>query len=290
MLGGFFVANYLPSLGWIDRLTGMQSRLENIFLQLDGFYQQLIDKHVEHPTGPQDDQDEDTIDALLRIQKDVDYITQDHIKGVLMNIFVAGTDTSSSTVEWAMTELMRHPEVMRKAQDEVRGLVGRKGKVEESDLHQLHYIKSVVNEVMRLHPASPLLVPRETIKHFKINGYDVHPKTMVIVNAMAIGRDTSTWDMPDEFYPERFMDSSVEIKGYGFELIAFGEGRRICPGKNLALVVVELTLASLLYHFDWELPSGVRIEDIDMDETTGITVHKKSALCLVAKKYVEMDC
>ncbi|XP_010905756.1 cytochrome P450 71A9 [Elaeis guineensis] len=290
MLGGFFVANYLPIFGWVDKLTGMQTRLEKIFLELDDFYQQLIDEHID-PSRLQYDQDEDTIDALLRIQKDANYITQEHIKGVLMNIFIAGTDTSSSTVDWAMAELMRHPRVMKKAQDEVRGIVGRKGRVEESDLHQLHYIKSVVKEVMRLHPAAPLLVPRETMRHFMINGYDIPPQTTVIINAWAIGRHTNTWHMPHEFYPERFMDSSVEqLEGHGFELIPFGEGRRICPAKHLALLLVELVLANLLYCFDWELPGGMRTEEIDMDEATGITVHRKSSLCLVAKRYNEMDC
>lgn len=185
---------------------------------------------------------------------------------------------------------MRHPQVMKKAQDEVRGFVGRKGRVEERDLHQLHYIKSVVKEVNRLHPAAPLLVARETIRHFMIDGHDILPKTMVVINAWAIGRDTNTWHMPHEFYPERFMDSSVDLEGHGFELIPFGEGRRICPAKHLALLVVELVLANLLYCFDWELPNGMRIEDIDMDEATGITVHRKSALWLVAKRYNEMDC
>ncbi|KAG1327504.1 cytochrome P450 71A1 [Cocos nucifera] len=291
MLGGLFVANYLPIFGWVDKVTGMQARLEKIFLQLDDFYQQLIDEHIDPSRLQYDHEDEDTIDALLRIQKDANYITQDHIKAVLMNIFIAGTDTSSSTVDWAMAELMRHPRVMKKAQYEIRGIVGRKGRVEESDLHQLHYIKSVVKEVMRLHPAAPLLVPRETMRHFMINGYDIPPKTTVITNAWAIGRDANTWHMPREFYPERFMDSSVELelKGHGFELIPFGEGRRICPAKNLALLLVELVLANLLYRFDWELPSGMRKEDIDMDEATGITVHRKSALCLVAKRYDKMD-
>ncbi|XP_038987271.1 cytochrome P450 71A1-like [Phoenix dactylifera] len=289
MLGGFFVADYLPTFGWVDMLTGMRARLEKIFLELDDFYQQLIDEHID-PTRPQDDQDEDTIDALLRIQKDGNYITQDHIKGVLMNIFIAGTGTSSATVEWAMAELMRHPQAMKKAQDEVRGFVGRKGRVEESDLHQLHYIKSVVKEAMRLRPAGAILIPRETMKHFMIDGYDVPPKTMVLINAWAMGRDADTWHKPNEFYPERFMDSSSELKGHGnFELIPFGEGRRICPAKHLGLLLVELVLANLLYCFDWELPSGMRTEDVDMEEAAGLTAHRKSALCLVAKRYSEMD-
>ncbi|CAL9172090.1 unnamed protein product [Musa hybrid cultivar] len=132
------------------------------------------------------------------MQKDEEGVTEDHIKGVLMvvdatlftasmqNIIIAGTDTSTATVLWTMAELIRQPELMKRAQDEVRGCVGSKGEVEESDLDQLHFLKCVIKETMRLHPPVPLLLPRETMQHFKLNGYDILPKTWMYVNAWAI--------------------------------------------------------------------------------------------------------
>ena len=203
----------------------------------------------------------------------------------MQDIFVAGTDTSSATVEWAMAELIRQPELMKRAQDEVRGCVGSKGEVEESDLHQLHFLKCVIKETMRLHPPAPLLLPRETMQHFKLNGYDILPKTWMYVNAWAIGRDPNSWGRPHVFDPERFMHDSMEANGQDFKLIPFGEGRRICPGKNLGMLMVELVLANLLYSFDWHLPPGMVKEDISMEEAPGVTVHRKYALCLMATKY-----
>jgi len=181
-----------------------------------------------------------------------------------------------------MAELAKNPRVMKKAQEEVRGLLGSKGEVEEGDLHQLQYLKSVVKETLRLHVPVPLLLPRETMRHCKIGGYDILPKTLVHVNAWGIGRDPRTWDKAEEFIPERFIDSSIDFRGHDFQFIPFGSGRRICPAMNTGVVIVELALANMLYCFDWELPGGMRSEDIDMDDAPGITAHKRSPLHLVA--------
>ncbi|KAJ9709533.1 hypothetical protein PVL29_001154 [Vitis rotundifolia] len=198
-----------------------------------------------------------------------------------MNVFLAGVDTGAITVTWAMTELARNPRVMKKAQAEVRNSIGNKGKVTEGDVDQLHYLKMVVKETLRLHPPVPLLLPRETMSHFEINGYHIYPKTQVQVNVWAIGRDPNLWKNPEEFLPERFMDNSVDFRGRHFELLPFGAGRRICPGMYMAIATVELTLANLLYRFDWKLPNGMKEADVNMEEAAGLTVRKKFALNLV---------
>ncbi|KAJ4811070.1 Cytochrome P450 [Rhynchospora pubera] len=282
-LMAFFFTDYLPMLGWVDVLTGKQRRLEQIFARLDRFYQKIIDEHLDR--NKSDACGEDFVDVLLRLERDEKRINLDQIKGVLMNVFVAGTDTSAATVEWAMTELMRHPEVLKKAQTEVRGIVGTKGNVEEGDTDQLHYLKCIVKEAMRLHPPSPLLVPRETTSHFKLDHYDIPAKTTVLINAWTIARDPSHWSCPDEFKPERFINEMSDPKGEEFNWIPFGEGRRICPGKNFSNKAVELMLANLLYSFDWSLPDGVTKESIDMSEGLGITVHRVVPLCLVPVGY-----
>ena len=197
------------------------------------------------------------------------------------DLFLAGVDTGAITLTWAMTELARNPRIMKKAQVEVRSSIGKKGKVTEGDVDQLHYLKMVVKETLRLHPPAPLLVPRETMSHFEINGYHIYPKTQVHVNVWAIGRDPNLWKNPEEFLPERFMDNSVDFRGQHFELLPFGAGRRICPGMYMAIATVELALANLLYRFNWNLPNGMREADINMEEAAGITVRKKFALNLV---------
>jgi cytochrome P450 len=185
-------------------------------------------------------------------------------------------------MNWAMTFLMKNPKAMRKAQEEVRNLFGNKGFVHEDDVQQLPYLKAVVKETMRLQPTAPLLIPRETTKECCVGGYEIPAKTLVYVSAWAVGRDPEAWENPYEFNPDRFLGSSIDLKGNDFELIPFGAGRRICPGIFIALATVELSLANLLHKFDWEMPSGV--EDIDMDDVLpGLVPHMRDALCLVPK-------
>jgi len=202
----------------------------------------------------------------------------------LQNIFVAGTDTSAGTIIWAMAELARNPSVMKKTQDEIREVIGMKGKVEESDLPQFQYLKLVVNETLRLHPPAALLLPRESMQHCKINGYDICPKTRVFVNVWAIGRDKYAWENPEKFSPDRFMGSSVDYKGQCFQYLPFGGGRRMCPGMQMGIMMVELALANLLYVFNWELPLGMTKEDIDMSEALGVGTRKRTDLYLVPTK------
>lgn len=163
----------------------------------------------------------------------------------------------------------------------MRILIGKKDFVDEDDVQKLPYLKAIVKETMRLHPASPLLVPRETIEKCVIDGYEIPAKTLVFVNAWAIGRDPEFWENPEEFLPERFIGSSIDFKGQDYQFIPFGAGRRICPGLYLGAAMVELALANLLYSFNWETPPGMKGEDIDTLVKPGVTMHKKNALCLL---------
>ncbi|KAL5826893.1 hypothetical protein ACOSQ3_018731 [Xanthoceras sorbifolium] len=294
VVGGFTSEECIPYVGWIiDRLTGYHAKIERVFREMDAFYQQAIDDHLK-PERTKDEQN-DIIDVMLRIERDQiaesgeARFTKDHIKAVLMNIFLGGIDTSAITVIWAMAELAKNPRLMKKAQDEVRNCIGKKGRVTEDDINQLPYLKSIIKETLRLHPPAALLIPRETISHFKVNGYDIEPKTLLQVNAWAIGRDPKYWKNPNEFYPERFMDNSVDLKGQHFELLPFGSGRRSCAGIHMGLIMSELPLANLLYCFDWKLPEGMKEEDLNMEEEIGVclTICKKIPLNLVPVNYLQ---
>ncbi|TXG70884.1 hypothetical protein EZV62_005819 [Acer yangbiense] len=202
VLGSFFFSDYFPYMGWADKLTGMISRLEKTFKEFDKFYQKVIDEHLDskRPQG----EHEDILDVLLQIKKERDFkidLTWDNIKGVLVDIFVAGTETSAASVIWAMTYLMKHPRVMKKAQEEIRDLTGKKDFVDEDDIRRFSYLEAVLKETMRLQPVVPLLLPRETIDKCIVDGYEIPPKMTVLVNAWAIGRDPEAWENPDEFYP-----------------------------------------------------------------------------------------
>ncbi|KAL2893027.1 Cytochrome P450 83B1 [Bienertia sinuspersici] len=283
----FSFADYFPSMGWLDKLTGLSAKLEKTFNDLEAFYEEVINDHLD-PNRPRSEH-EDLIDVMLNLRENRSLtfdLTMDHIKAVLMNIFIAGTDATTATLVWAMTELVKNPTCMRKVQHELRNsTLNNEGYVSMEDLPKLEYLKLVVKETLRYHPASPLLVVREALEKCSIEGYDILPKTLMFVNAWAIARDSEYWPNPDIFMPERFMGNSIDYKGKDFEYIPFGAGRKICPGMQLGVATVEVALANLLYSFDWELPDGMKIEDIDTDTLPGVTMHKKNPLCLVAKKY-----
>ena len=200
-------------------------------------------------------------------------------------MFAAGTDTTFITLDWGMTELVTNPKVMKRAQAEVRRVLGEKRFVSDTDLPKLHYMKAVIKEIFRLHPPAPVLVPRESMEDITIDGYDIPAKTRFFVNAWAIGRDPESWENPEKFEPERFLGSSVDFKGQDFELIPFGAGSRGCPAITFGTATVELALAQLLHSFDWELPTGTKGEDLDMTEVFGITMHRVSPLLVVAKPW-----
>ncbi|KAL1201022.1 Cytochrome P450 71B24 [Cardamine amara subsp. amara] len=180
---------------------------------------------------------------------------------------------------WA--ELVKNPRVMKKAQEEIQTCIGIKAneRIEEEDLDKLQYLKLVVKETLRLHPPAPLLLPRETMSHIKIQGYDIPPKSLLMVNAWSIGRDPKYWENPEEFNPERFIDSPMDYKGHNFELLPFGSGRRICPGMVSAIATIEFSLLNLLYFFDWKLPDEKK--DMDVEEYGDVTIVKKVPLVVV---------
>lgn len=177
--------------------------------------------------------------------------------------------------------MMKCPTAFKKAQEEVRRVYGDQGNVDESRLRELKYLQAVIKETMRFRPSAPLLLPRESTERCEINGYEIPAKTRVIVNAFALGRDPNHWTEPDTFNPDRFVDSDIDYQGKNYAYIPFGAGRRICPGIAFALPNMELPIAQLLFHFDWELPGKMKPEDIDLTEIFGLTVGPKNDLQLI---------
>nr|KYP46475.1 Cytochrome P450 83B1 [Cajanus cajan] len=284
MMGVLFVSDYIPFLGWVDKLTGLRTRLEKSFKELDEFSQEVIEEHMD--PNRKSSEEEDIIDVLLQLKKQRSFstdLTIDNIKAVFMDLLIAATDTTASTAVWVMTELVKHPRVMKKVQEEIRNWEDKKDFIDEDETQNFPYFKAVIKETLRLHPPLALLVPKETNKRCIIEGYEIAAKTLVYVNAWAIHRDPDTWKEPEEFLPERFLDSTIDFRGQDFELIPFGAGRRSCPGILMAIASLDLILANLLYFFDWELPPGIKKEDIDTEVLPGLVQYKKNPLCVLAK-------
>ncbi|XP_022151851.1 cytochrome P450 71B34-like [Momordica charantia] len=284
-LGSFSASDFFPGVGWIvDRVSGVHGRLEKSFAELDEFFQRVVDDRVNFRETRRN-HEENIVDVLLKMERDCSQsdtlkFTTDCIKALIMDIFLAGVETGAGIIVWAMAELVRNPRVMKKLQHEIRSSI-KGDQVKESELEKLEYLKMVVKEVLRLHPPATLLLPRETMSHFELNGYDIDPKAHLHVNVWAIGRDPEWWINPEEFSPERFIGSNVDYRGQNFELLPFGAGRRICPGMNMGTLTVELALANMLLCFDWKLAQGMKEEDVDMEEDAGLTTAKKSLLKLV---------
>ncbi|PIA25186.1 hypothetical protein AQUCO_12300019v1 [Aquilegia coerulea] len=296
LFAGFSIGDFYPRLEWVNSISGLKRRLTKNLNDLRTVCDEIISEHIEKRNVTTDISSsggqEDFVDVLLRVQKSGDLevpITDDNLKALVLDMFVAGTDTTSATLEWIMTELARHPRVMKKAQDEVRKVAGTKGKVDESDLPQLKYMKAVIKETLRVHPPVPLLVPRESIEECTIDGYIIPAKTRVLINTYEIGRDPQSWDNPLEYNPDRFIDSNIDVKGQDFELLPFGGGRRGCPGYSFGLATIETALARLLYHFDWSLPYGTRADDVDLSETFGLATRKKVPLVLIPTTNMNLE-
>ncbi|CAO2152692.1 unnamed protein product [Urochloa humidicola] len=287
---GFNPADLWPSSWLARRLSTAVRRVETCREIMFGILDSIIKEHLERMDDSGAAEAEDLLTVLLKIQRDGELqipLDMDAVKGVVFDLFSAGSETSVTALEWIMAELIKNPKVMERVTAEVRNAFGARGSVPENALGELRYLHLVIREAFRLHPPVPLLLPRECREPCRVLGYDVPRGMTVLVNAWALGRDEQSWGggNAEEFRPERFENTGgsgeVDFKGTDFELLPFGAGRRMCPGVLFGLANVELPLASLLFHFDWEAP-GVAdpAAEFDMTESFGVTVHRKAGLVL----------
>ncbi|XP_059456426.1 geraniol 8-hydroxylase-like [Corylus avellana] len=274
------VADYFPALRFVDP-QGVRRRLKiyfrNCFRTLDGIINERLQLRASSSKGSH--ASSDVLDSLLDVtQEDNSELSRDDIRHLLLDLFIAGIDTTSSTVEWAMAELLRNPEKMAKARKELEDVLGKDEHVQESDISKLPYLQAIVKETLRLHPPAPFLGPHKAEIDKEVCGFTVPKNAQILVNVWAMGRDSSIWPNPDLFVPERFLEKDINFKGGDFELIPFGAGRRICPGLPLANRMVHLMLASLVHYFNWNLADELKAKDLNMSETFGITLHKAEPL------------
>ncbi|KAF9591827.1 hypothetical protein IFM89_008477 [Coptis chinensis] len=280
LIGNFSVEDLFPSLGWIDVLTGLHKKMKRVSKAMSQFLDEVIDEHLKSRKD-EDDETRDFVDLLIKYHMDPTLgceITRENLRALIFDLFVGGTDSTSTTTEWILAELFHHPEVLKKLQNEVRTAIGTESMVDEDDTNRMEYMHCVIKETLRLHPPLTIIIPRVPTENTTIDGYHIPAQTRVIINAWAIARDPKIWDNPDQFIPERFINNQVDFRGQDFEFIPFGAGRRICPGILFSVTSMASILANLLYWFDWDLPNGV---ESDVTEIFGLTNHKKDPLRLV---------
>ncbi|XP_052210604.1 geraniol 8-hydroxylase-like [Diospyros lotus] len=268
-------SDYFPVLRRLD-LQGLKRRIRPAYRRLHEIFDEVIEKRLrDRGSDLVNDRKGDFLDALLdQCEEDGSDFNPITIKPVILDLFIAASDTSAITTEWAMAELLRKPDILERTRNEIIGTIGADHQMQESDMDRLPYLQAVVKETMRLHPAAPLLLPHKARNDVELQGFVVPKNTQVLVNVWAIGRDPKHWEDPSSFSPERFLNSSLDYKGRDFEYIPFGAGRRMCPGMPLAIRMIHLMLASILQSFNWKLPPGTTPEKMDMEEQFGVTLKK----------------
>ncbi|KAL5053398.1 hypothetical protein RYX36_034080 [Vicia faba] len=275
------IGDYIPYIGKLD-LQRLTKRMKGVGKIFDDFFEKIIDEHIQF--GNKDDKTTDFVDVMLGfvgVQESEYRIERSNIKAILLDMLAASTDTTATTIEWTISEILKNPRVMEKVQTELKTIVGMKRKVEESDLDKLEYLDMVIKESFRLHPPGPLLIPHQSIEDCMVGEFFIPKKSRIIVNAWSIMRDPNAWNDAEKFWPERFEGSNIDVKGRDYHLIPFGSGRRGCPGLNLAMTVVRLVVAQLVHCFDMKLPNNVLLSDLDMTEEFGLTVPRSNHLIVI---------
>ncbi|KAK4272563.1 hypothetical protein QN277_021102 [Acacia crassicarpa] len=288
LAGEFNLSDYT----WLFKKLSLQGRrnkrLKETRDRFDALLEDVIKEHEDERRKRremhEDGQIRDLLDILLDIHEDEASevkFSMENIKAFVLDLFMAGTDTSALTTEWALAELINHPHVMEKARQDIDSVVGMSRIVEESDIVNLPYLQAIFKETLRIHPTVPLL-GRLSSESCNVSGYDIPANTLLFVNLWSLGRDSKLWEEPLEFRPERFMgieangNGNLDVRGQHFELIPFGSGRRSCPGASLAQQVVKTNLAAMIQCFEWKVNGTV-----DMEEKPSMTLPRAHPLICV---------
>ncbi|XP_028806903.1 isoflavone 2'-hydroxylase-like [Neltuma alba] len=282
------VDDLFPILRRLD-LFGVQRRMKRVMKKQDSFLQNLLDEHRRKRSSSSNigaNQEKKTmtlIEVMLSLQKtDPVFYSDTNIKGIAAAVVAAGTETSASTMEWALAVLLNHPEVMEKLKTEIDTHVGKERFMNESDIPKLTYLQNVVLETLRIYPAGALGVPHMNSEDSTISGYHVPKGTMLMVNLWVLHKDPKHWKDATKFMPERFENGQGSE---GYNLIPFGAGRRQCPGANLAKRIMALTIGLLVQVFEWK---RIGDQEINMMEGDGLTLPRLEPLVALIRPRQEM--
>ncbi|CAM6087488.1 unnamed protein product [Calypogeia fissa] len=260
ILGAFNWADHFPGMRYLDILH-VGSTCKTLVPKVKAFVQRIIDQH-RACAGQRLDSEKDFVDVLLALEGE-DKMSDEDMISVLWEMIFRGTDTVAVLVEWALAEMVLHPELQKRVQEELNTVVGAERAVEDADMEKLPFLQSVLKETLRVHPPGPLLSwARLATEDVKLGGYDVPKGTTAMVNMWAITHDEAIWKNPFEFNPQRFMEleADFDVRGGDLRLAPFGAGRRVCPGRSLGLATSHLWLARLLHQFSWSQAPGAPVD------------------------------
>ncbi|KAJ0228692.1 hypothetical protein HA466_0322810 [Hirschfeldia incana] len=244
-------------------------------------------KIVEEKKNEQENKDyvQSYVDTLLELElpDEKRKLTENEIVSLCSEFLNGGTDTTATTLQWIMANLVKNPEIQERLYQEIKGVIGEEAKeIEEEEAHKMPYLKAVVLEGLRRHPPGHMVLPHSVTEDTVLGGYKIPKKGMVNFMVAEIGRDPSVWDDPMAFKPERFMgEESVDITGSrGIKMMPFGAGRRICPGIGLAMLHLEYYVANMVREFEWKEVKGCEVDLAEKVEFTVVMKHPLKALAV----------
>ncbi|XP_052666233.1 cytochrome P450 2K6-like [Harpia harpyja] len=273
--------NTFPQLGFLLRAN-------KILLQhRDEFHAYLQVTFVEHLKTLDKNDQRNFIDAFLVKQQEEKsttngYFHNGNLLSLISNLFTAGIETISTTLNWGFLLMLKYPEIQRKVQEEIEQVIGS-NPPQIKHRTQMPYTDAVIHEIQRFANILPLDLPHETAADVTLKGYFIPKGTYIIPLLASVLQDKSQWEKPDMFYPEHFLDANGKfVKKDAF--MPFSAGRRICAGETLAKMELFLFFTSLLQKFTFHPPPGVSISDLDLSPAISFNISPKPyKMCAVTR-------
>ncbi|XP_047967585.1 cytochrome P450 89A2-like [Salvia hispanica] len=276
----FAVLNFWPRLGRIIFRKRWKELIE-IRGEQDRIMIPLIRGRIESKNMRNSNELVAYVDTLadLILPEEKRKLREEEIVSLCSEFLSAGTDTTSTALQWIMANLVKHREIQEKVYQEIIGVVELEGDVvEEEDLQKLPYLKAVVLEALRRHPPAHFVLAHEVKEEVDLEGYRIPKDAYVNFMVADMNWDPEVWEEPMEFRPERFVEACA---GEGFDvtgsreikMMPFGAGRRVCPGFWMAMLHLEYLVANLIRSFKWEAD-----DEVDLTEKQESTVVMKNPL------------
>lgn len=247
--------NFFPA--WIVKLLLRQRYKEDAQLaeSPDGTGKFMLEKIKEHEDTYDDNNIRDFVDLYIQSSREnkdetKETFTKGNMLRVIQDLFIAGSETTSTTLDWALLFMIEHPDVQQKCQQEIEEILGDKP-IEYADRGKLPYVDATIMETQRLANIVPLSVPHMTMKDTVIQGYKIPQGSVVLPNLYSVSHDPNYWTEPETFNPERYFDKARKIVKND-ALVPFSVGPRVCLGEPLARMELFLVFANLLQRFTFQ--------------------------------------
>ncbi|XP_050365522.1 tryptophan N-monooxygenase CYP79A68-like [Argentina anserina] len=278
-LYAFYVPDYLPWLGLFD-IEGHEKKVRDAVKIIKQYQKPIIDERIRKWRSSNQEQticekpvQEDLLDVfiLLKDANGQPLLSAEEIEAQVTELQLATVDNPSNATEWTLSEMLNHPEMLTKAQEELDRVVGQDMLVQESHIPHLPYITACVRESFRLHPVAPFNLPHVSKSDSIVAGYMIPKDSHVLLSRLGLGRNPKVWENPLRFDPERHLNEfggqQVDLREQELRFISFSTGRRGCIGSTLGTTMSVMLLARLLQGFTWSMPP--KMDKIDLTEARG---------------------